>query len=183
MAESLAVTVCRLAADDWHTYRDIRLAMLRESPTAFGSTHGEAASFDEQLWRQRLADNVVILAQVGAIAAGAVMYSEFAMTDPGDCALYGMWVDPRFRGTGVGRALVDAVVAQAGAAGKRRLVLHVASGNDVAGRLYQRAGFVRTAQILPLPLDDGVVEIEMELLLNRIAGAFRPIGLGARVLP
>ena len=62
MAESLAVTVCRLAADDWQAYRDIRLAMLQESPSVFGSTHAEAASFDEQLWRQRLADNVVILA-------------------------------------------------------------------------------------------------------------------------
>ena len=165
MAESLAVTVCRLAADDWHAYRDIRLAMLQESPSAFGSTHAEAASFDEQLWRQRLADNVVILAQVGTMAAGAAMYSEFGMTDPGDCALHGMWVDPDFRGTGVGRALVDAVVAQAGAAGKRRLVLHVVSGNDVAGRLYERAGFVRTGHTVPFPLDDDVVEIEMELLL------------------
>ncbi|MEP7018136.1 MAG: GNAT family N-acetyltransferase [Actinomycetota bacterium] len=165
MAESPALTVCRLAADDWHAYRDIRLAMLQESPSAFGSTHAEAASFDEELWRQRLADNVVILAQAGTMAVGAAMYSEFGMTDPGDCALYGMWVDPRFRGTGVGRALVDAVVAQAGSAGKRRLVLHVVSGNDAAGRLYERSGFVPTGHTVPFPRDDDVVEIEMELLL------------------
>jgi GNAT superfamily N-acetyltransferase len=168
MAEPLDVTVCRLAADDWQTYRDIRLAMLQDSPSAFGSTHAEAASFDEALWRQRLADNVVILAQVGTMAAGAAMYSEFGMTDPGDCALYGMWVDPRFRGTGVARVLVDAVVAQARAAGKRRLVLHVVSGNDPAGRLYERGGFVPTGHTVPFPsrnLDDDGVEIEMELLL------------------
>ena len=165
MAESLDVTVCRLAADEWHVYRDIRLAMLEESPSAFGSTHAEAASFDEELWRQRLSNNVVMLAQVGTISAGSAMYSEFGTTDPGDCALYGMWVDPRFRGTGVGRALVDAVVAQARAAGKRRLVLHVVSVNDAAGRLYERAGFVATGHTVPFPLDDDVVEIEMELLL------------------
>lgn len=165
MADPPAVTVGRLAADDWQAYRDIRLAMLQESPSAFGSTHAEAASFDEELWRQRLADNVVILAQVKGISAGAAMYSEFGITDPGDCALYGMWVDPRFRGSGVGRALVDSVVAQAGAAGKRRLVLHVVSGNHPAGRLYERAGFVPTGHTAPSPRDDHVVEIEMELLL------------------
>ena len=165
MAEPQTSTVCRLGADEWQAYRDIRLAMLEESPSAFGSTHAEAASFDEQLWRQRLADNVVILARVGTSSAGSVMYSEFGMTDPGDCALYGMWVDPGFRGTGVGRALVDAVVAQARLAGKRRVVLHVVSGNDPAGRLYARAGFIQTGHTVPFPLDDGVFEVEMELVL------------------
>ena len=166
MAEPQAVTVCRLTADDWQTYRAIRLAMLEESPMAFGGTHAEAASFDEQLWRQRLADNVVILALVGRSAVGSAMYSEFGMSDLGDCALYGMWVDPGFRGKGVGRALVDAVVAQARAAGKRRVVLHVVTGNDPASHLYERAGFVPTGHTVPFPLDHKVVEVEMELALR-----------------
>ena len=165
MADLQAIEVGRLVADDWQVYRAIRLAMLEESPSVFGSTHAEAASFDEQLWRQRLAENVVILASVGASTAGSVMYSEFGVTDPGDCALYGMWVEPGFRGTGVGRALVDAVVAQARAAGKGRVLLHVVSGNDTASRLYGRAGFVPTGRTVPFPLDDGVVEVEMELML------------------
>ena len=166
MAESRIVTVCRLVADDWQVYRAIRLAMLQESPSVIGSTHAEAASFDEQLWRQRLTDNAVILAWVGTSAAGSVMYSEFGMTDPGDCVLYGMWVDPGLRGAGIGRALVDAVIAQARAAGKRRVVLHFVAGNDPAGRLYERAGFVPTGHTVPFPLDDSVVEVEMELMLG-----------------
>ena len=166
MAESRIVSIGRLVADDWQMYRTIRLAMLQESPSVFGSTHAEAASFDEQLWRQRLTDNAVILAWVGTSAAGSVMYSEFGMTDPGDCVLYGMWVDPGFRGAGIGRALVDAVIDQARAAGKRRVILHVVAGNDPAGRLYERAGFVPTGHIVPFPLDERVVEVEMELMLG-----------------
>ena len=76
MADSQTVTVSRLVADDWQAYREIRLAMLQESPAAFGSTHAEAAGLDEQLWRQRLSDNAVILARVGTSPAGSVMYSE-----------------------------------------------------------------------------------------------------------
>lgn len=166
MAERQAVALSRLTAENWQTYRAIRLAMLEESPSAFGSTHAEATSFDERLWRQRLADNVVILALVGRSAVGSVMYSEFGMIDLGDCALYGMWVDPGFRGKGVGRALVDAVVAQARAAGKRRVVLHVVTGNDSASHLYERAGFVPTGHTVPSPLDHDAVEVEMELALR-----------------
>jgi ribosomal protein S18 acetylase RimI-like enzyme len=171
MPESQAVTVCRLVADDWQAYRVIRLAMLQESPRSFGSTHSQAAGFDEQLWRQRLADNAVMLAVVGTTPAGSAMYSEFGMTDPGDCALFGMWVDPRFRGAGVGRVLVDAVVAQARSAGKRRVVLEVVAHNTPASRLYERAGFVPTGRTSPYPHDEGVHEVEMELVLEDDPGS------------
>jgi ribosomal protein S18 acetylase RimI-like enzyme len=110
-----------------------------------------------------LAGNAVFIAELDQTPAGSATYSEFAMADPGDCALYGMWVDPRFRGTGVGRALVDAVIAQARAGGKRRVVLHVVADNDSAARLYQRAGFVATGHTVPHRNDDEVVEMELVL--------------------
>ena len=160
------MAVCRLLAPDWQVYRAIRLSMLQESPSAFGSTHAKAADFDEQLWKQRLTDNAVFLARVGQLQAGSAMYSEHGATDPGDCALGGMWVDPGFRGIGVGRALADAVIAAARAAGKRRVVLHVVSGNAPAAALYRRAGFVPTGRTVPYPHDHAVLEVEMELLLD-----------------
>ena len=170
MPESQAVTVRRLVADDWQAYRAIRLAMLDESPAAFGSTHAEAASFDEQLWKQRLTENVVLLASVGKVPAGSAMYSEYGATDPGDCSLFGMWVDPGFRQVGVGRALVDAVVAQARTAGRRRVVLHVVADNTAALRLYEREGFVATGQSVPYPHDDQLTEVEMGLVLEQLSG-------------
>ena len=165
------LAVCRLVADEWQAYRAIRLAMLQDSPSAFGSTHADAAGHGERQWRQRLADNVVFLARVGRTPAGSAMYSEHDTTDPGDCALGGRWVDPGFRGAGVGLALVDAVTAQARAAGKRRVVLHVVSDNDHAGRLYQRAGFAPTGHTSPYPHDDQVFEVEMELVLGDGSGS------------
>jgi ribosomal protein S18 acetylase RimI-like enzyme len=166
VAESQAVTVRRLAADDWQTYRAIRLAMLLESPSSFGGTHVEAARNDEQVWRQRLTDNVVLLARVGRMPAGSAMYSVYGASDPGDCSLFGMWVDPGFRRTGVGRALVDAVMARARAAGKRRVVLHVVADNTGARGLYERAGFVATGRSVPYPHDDQLTEVEMELAVE-----------------
>ena len=166
MPEGEPVAVCRLVADDWQAYRSIRLAMLQESPSAFGSTLDEAASYDEQLWRQRLTDNVVLLAHMGRAPAGSAVYSEYGTTDPGDCALYGMWVDPDHRRSGVARALVDGVVAEARTAGKRRVVLHVVADNAAARGLYEGLGFVATGHSVPYPHDDQLIEIEMEHLLD-----------------
>ena len=164
------VLVSRFLPKDWQAYRAIRLAMLQESPRSFGSTHAQAATFDEQLWKQRLAENAVLLATVDRMSAGSATYSEFGMTDAGDCALYGMWVDPRIRRAGVGRALVDAVTAQARDAGKRRVILHVVADNEAATALYQRAGFVPTGHTTPHRNDDQMLEIEMELVLEDAPG-------------
>lgn len=170
MPESRAVTVFRLVAEDWQAYRAIRLAMLQESPWAFGGTHEDAVTFDEQLWKQRLTDNVVLVAQVDGTPAGSVTFSERGLSDPGGCSLFGMWVDPAFRGTGVAQALIRAGVAQARAAGRRRVVLHVVDDNIVARGLYEREGFVSTGQNVPHPHDDQLLEIEMCLLLDDHSG-------------
>jgi ribosomal protein S18 acetylase RimI-like enzyme len=150
-----------MAADDWPTYRTVRLAMLRESPAAFGGTYDEAASGDEQVWRRRLSDNAVFLARVGQTPAGSATYAGQGAADPADCALFGMWVDPRFRALGVGRALLRCVLAQARAEGKRRVVLRVVSDNDGARALYQQEGFVATGRSVPYPHDARLAEVEM----------------------
>jgi ribosomal protein S18 acetylase RimI-like enzyme len=163
VAESQIATVRRLVADEWQTYRAIRLAMLQDSPSAFGGTHDEAARNEEHVWKRRLTDNVVLLARVGGAPAGSVTYSVLGATRPGDCFLFGMWVDPGFRRAGIGRALVEAVVAQAGLAGKTRVVLHVVADNFGARRLYERSGFHATGRSVPYPHDDRLTEVEMEL--------------------
>jgi ribosomal protein S18 acetylase RimI-like enzyme len=73
-----------------------------------------------------------------------------------------MWVDPGFRRAGVARALVEAVMANAAALGKTRIVLHVVADNTGARDLYERMGFVATGRSVPYPHDDQLSELEME---------------------
>jgi ribosomal protein S18 acetylase RimI-like enzyme len=56
-----------------------------------------------------------------------------------------MWVDPAFRGRGHGRALLDAMVAEARRRGVSRI--WVASYDFQAPGLYERAGFKRVAEL------------------------------------
>jgi ribosomal protein S18 acetylase RimI-like enzyme len=52
-------------------------------------------------------------------------------------------VDPACQGRGIGRALTEACLERARAAGRARLVLHTAAVMPAAIHLYERMGFVR----------------------------------------
>lgn len=59
-----------------------------------------------------------------------------------DCPELGIGVDPRLRGSGIGTALLAALIDQATGLGIGRLSLSV-EGDNPALRLYERFGFVR----------------------------------------
>ena len=65
--------------------------------------------------------------------------------------LISMWVAPEARRTGVGAALVDAVIDWARAQGFPRLGLEVVDGNAAARALYARKGFEPVGESLPCP--------------------------------
>ena len=134
-----------LTADDWRLWRDVRLRALAEAPHAFGSTLAAWQGGDElePRWRSRLTEvptNVVAL--VGGDAAGQA--SGTALDEHGRIDLISMWVDPRHRGTGIGLALIEEIVADAGRRGARAVALSVKVDNDRARARYRRAGFVET---------------------------------------
>jgi ribosomal protein S18 acetylase RimI-like enzyme len=61
-----------------------------------------------------------------------------------------MWVDRAFRGKGYGRALLDAMVAEAQRRGVSRI--WVSSYDFQAPGLYERAGFKRMAELADWPM-------------------------------
>lgn len=64
----------------------------------------------------------------------------------GTAELYGMWVDPRFRGAGVAAMLAQDVMAWARERGSGVVELWVIAGNGPAERLYRRLGFETTGE-------------------------------------
>lgn len=70
-------------------------------------------------------------------------------------ALYDIIVDPAHREHGVGRALLDAVLAELRALGAPRVVLSTADKNVPAQRLFEHAGFRRTMVEMTRELDSG----------------------------
>lgn len=80
---------------------------------------------------------------------------------PDERGLWGMWVDPLWRGTGIGYRLLVAVEDWAARAGAERLVLWVVESNASAVTLYRKAGFVETGETQALPSDESLHEIQL----------------------
>ncbi|RFU86610.1 GNAT family N-acetyltransferase [Streptomyces triticagri] len=70
-----------------------------------------------------------------------------------DGELYALYVDPDQVGTGAGRALMQALLDAARAAGHGRVLLWVLEGNDRARRFYERAGFAADGAREPFEVD------------------------------
>jgi ribosomal protein S18 acetylase RimI-like enzyme len=66
-----------------------------------------------------------------------------------------LWVEPRARRSGVGSALVEALVARLAERGAPRVVLHVAARNARAARLFRALGFRETMRELTREVDGG----------------------------
>jgi len=161
------VEIRRVTSGDWQALRDVRLRALDDAPDAFGTTHAEAVARAEQWWRewaQKSAESdaqAMVLAWDGDAAVGIA--GVFA-TDDGAWQVISMWVEPAARGGGVGRALLDAVVAWAREHdGGRAIRLSVTDGNDAARHLYERYGFVDTGVQEPLRSNSTLTIRELEL--------------------
>jgi GNAT superfamily N-acetyltransferase len=105
---SLVEDVRGVAPDEWRLWRDVRLRALADAPDAFGSSLAEWERADERRWRRRLNDvpfNVV--AVTGDVPVGQA--SGTAASEDRRVELISLWVVAESRGTGVARALVDAV--------------------------------------------------------------------------
>ncbi|HUY70782.1 MAG TPA: GNAT family N-acetyltransferase [Gaiellaceae bacterium] len=85
----------------------------------------------------------VLVATVGGEVAGYVRLGRATPLAASDhvAMVTGIAVDPARRRQGVGRALIDAALAEAGRRGARRLTLRVLGPNEAARRLYEAAGF------------------------------------------
>lgn len=133
-----AVEIIELSPDDWAVFRDVRLRALADAPEAFGSGLAAWADAPEERWRARLE---AVPLNLVARRAGEHVGMTSGVVDGDDAELISMWVDPAVRGQGVARALIEAVVSWAEAAG-RSTHLMVRSDNARAIAAYQKAGFV-----------------------------------------
>ncbi len=158
------VSIRRLLPDDAALFREIRLQALATAPEAFGSTHAAEAAWATEAWAERLRKAAVFAAIDGEAVLG--MAGFFAMDGAKERhkgVLWGMYVAPSARGTGLAAALVQAVLAHA-ADVVEQVLLTVVSGNP-ARRLYARLGFVEYG-VEPRALrQDGVYSDEVLMVM------------------
>lgn len=131
-----------LTPADARLYQGIRLEALQAAPEAFGSTYELERSYTTEQFADLLGRSDVFGAFRSADLLGIAGYRTQVGPKTGHKgSLWGMYVRAAARGQGVGKMLVEAVLAHA--RGRVELVqLSVVSDNETAQRLYRACGFV-----------------------------------------
>jgi len=138
--------VRRLGPADAGAYRALRLRGLAEHPDAFTSSFEEDSRKPAAALEARLAadgEEAVFGAFVDGTLVGVVgLAREKRVKNRHKATVFGMYVAAERGGRGIGRALLDHLLAAARRQdGLRQLVLTVTAGNAAAVALYANAGF------------------------------------------
>ncbi|MBD2867474.1 GNAT family N-acetyltransferase [Paenibacillus arenilitoris] len=128
-------------------YKELRLNALIVDPEAFGATYERDAALTLETFAERLKpskDKFVL----GAVTeddrlVGIVTFiRDTGMKTAHKGNVYGMYVAPEARGSGLGKALLLELVSRARTCdGLEQIHLTVVSGNDSAKKLYEALGF------------------------------------------
>jgi ribosomal protein S18 acetylase RimI-like enzyme len=170
----MTVEIRAVEPHEWPALRDLRLRALADTPDAFGSTIDRERAYGEAKWLDWIsgwegAENRLFAAIEGGRWVGMAVGSR-AAGDP-VAHVYGMWVDPAARRGGIGRRLLDEVVAWAESGGSTELELGVTETNEAARRLYERYGFADSGSRHPLREGSSLQVIVMRGALHpRVSG-------------
>ena len=163
-----AFAIRRLTAEDAEAYRELRLEGLSRHPGAFGASYADDARCSLSDWRARLATGGTFGAfRDGSLLGTAGLLRHDAEKTRHKAVLVGVYVRDGARGTGLGRALVEAVIAEARGEFEQ-ILASVGADNEAARRLYEDLGF-RSWGLQPRSLKVGeryVDEVELVLFLD-----------------
>jgi ribosomal protein S18 acetylase RimI-like enzyme len=132
----------RLETQDVAIYRELRLEGLKGHPEAFLSSWEYEANKPISWWAERFETNMIFGGWVdnSSIAGVAGLRVQDAVKLRHKGVLWGMYVRPEARRTGLSTALVQQVIGHARTV-VEELCLTVGASNVAACRLYSAAGF------------------------------------------
>jgi ribosomal protein S18 acetylase RimI-like enzyme len=160
-----AAQIRRITDSDLESFREMRLRALATDPLAFGDTLEGAENADLSVWKdwvQRSSSSDDAVTFLASVPEGGLVGMVGSTWKEGDTVLGAMWVEPRFRGLGVGRLLLDTVLAWSDSIHQGSKVrLYVAPTQPAAVQLYESRGFVKSGKDYPTELVRGRVFYEM----------------------
>jgi RimJ/RimL family protein N-acetyltransferase len=146
------VEIARLGPEHILEFRELRLRGFRDSPEAFGSSYEEQLAMPVEQFAAK-SDAVMqpgddrfvagAFDDSGRLVGIAGFYREAGLKNRHKGVIWGMYVLPEARRTGVARALLSRIISDARSLDDlRQVCLAVESSNVPARRLYLSLGFI-----------------------------------------
>ncbi len=149
-------------ADEWRRYKTLRLAMLSDTPRAFGHTLDQVRMQPETWWQIRTSSQLMPDSGWFVVAGSDEWFGQMLTRSFGERAyLLEVYLSPTLRGSGLASQLLAKAEQWASARGHRRLWLDVNEQQVAARRFYEREGFVTTGVRQPHELFPDDYELEM----------------------
>ena len=170
--------------DEWLALKALRLEALQDTPDAFGDTYAQALAFDDAHWQTMVSAQRCFV----AVNDGQLVGMVYGMPhhQRGGHWMFGLFVQPAHRGSGIADALVEAVADQARRDGGVALNLYVAKSLVGAHAFYRRLGFTPSGVTKPMDRDPSIVLDHLRLPLGDLVittvPAYRLHDLRRRVL-
>lgn len=138
----------RISTAEMNVFRQIRLEALRCEPEVFASVYTDWLKFSDAEWNARM--NIpIFVAFVEDKPVGLMALKR--LTPPKmmhRATLMMVYINRRFRGSGLAAMLLDAVVSFAENNGITQIELGVRADNASAIRFYLSSGFIRVGDVL-----------------------------------
>jgi ribosomal protein S18 acetylase RimI-like enzyme len=140
------IEIIKLTPDEWPLYKEIRLDALLRAPEAFSSRYDDGVKSPDTYWQGRLRDTLagdkswLLFARVQGRLVGLIGAFRSEAGDTVD--IISVYVVPEMRSMGVGRLLMEAILAEVGRVpGVKKAKLGVNADQAPAVALYKRMGF------------------------------------------
>ncbi len=135
--------------EDWEEYRALRLQALKDHPTAFGADYEENLQHPKEQWTKRVStederEGLFFAEHEGRLIGMTGIFREQGAKARHTAQVWGVYVDPDWRGFRIADRLIEECLAWARRKGVTIAVLGVSTDNDPAIRCYERCGFVKT---------------------------------------
>lgn len=138
-----------IRVEEFERFRTLRLLALRESPDAFGSIESVEALMGLDLWKLWCSDRperrVLVAVREDGTWVGTASVAPY-QGKPELLGIFAVWVAPAVRRQGVGRRLIEGLLAFGATTERKRARVHVGEPNDPALSLFFFLGFEDTKE-------------------------------------